>query len=498
MSMRINGFSGMDIDSMVKSMIDAKRVPMDKLTQQKTVLEWKRESYRELNSKMVDFKNKLSSYKYSTAMNSNQAVVSGNTTAVKANATASANSIPMSVEVIALAQKSYMQSGQGLKTLDNKDVTLKTTLAELAGQTAPIPDKYELNINGKKIEFDKTDNITNVINKINSEPGAKVTASFDELSGKFMIQSKEFGQANNIKDVNISDSFMKLIGIGAGQIHDATQATVKIKNTNDPNNESLKTFNLEDNSLLVNGVELTFQTINEGDPAIITTQTDPTKAMETIKGFVDTYNELIKTFSTKLGEEKYRSYAPLTAEQKKAMNENDIKLWEEKAKSGLLKNDDILRSAISEMRATIGEAMGDLSSIGITTGQYFENGKLIINEDKLKAALQSDPQKVSRIFQGSGDGVNAGIFSKVGEAMDNAVDKLVDKAGTSKFSTDANSILKEDSAMGRQLKDYNKRLDAMEERLKDLEIRYYRQFTAMETAMNKYNSQSSSLASYLQ
>ena len=96
--------------------------------------------------------------------------------------------------------------------------------------------------------------------------------------------------------------------------------------------------------------------------------------------------------------------------------------------------------------------MGDLSSIGITTGQYFENGKLYINEEKLKVALQSDPQKVSRVFQGSGDGVNAGIFSKVGDAMNNALDKLVDKAGTSKYSTDANSIFKEESVMGRQLK----------------------------------------------
>ena len=115
MQMRISGFSGMDIDSMVKQMIAAKRVPMDKLTQQKTVLEWRRDSYREMNSKMIDFKTKLSSYKFSTAMNSNQAVVSGNKTAVKADATASSNGIPMSVEVSALAQKSYIQTGTGLK-----------------------------------------------------------------------------------------------------------------------------------------------------------------------------------------------------------------------------------------------------------------------------------------------------------------------------------------------------------------------------------------------
>lgn len=57
---RINGFSGMDIDSMVKSMMAAKRVPLDKLNQDKQVLQWTREGYRELNSVLYDFRtNKL-------------------------------------------------------------------------------------------------------------------------------------------------------------------------------------------------------------------------------------------------------------------------------------------------------------------------------------------------------------------------------------------------------------------------------------------------------
>ena len=54
--MRINGFaSGMDIDSMVKELMQAKREPLNKLNQQKQLLDWKREAYRELSSKMVGF-----------------------------------------------------------------------------------------------------------------------------------------------------------------------------------------------------------------------------------------------------------------------------------------------------------------------------------------------------------------------------------------------------------------------------------------------------------
>ncbi|MFD1903634.1 hypothetical protein ACFSQ7_05120 [Paenibacillus rhizoplanae] len=67
-------------------------------------------------------------------------------------------------------------------------------------------------------------------------------------------------------------------------------------------------------------------------------------------------------------------FAPLTEEQKKDMKEADIKTWtEKKAQSGLLKKMMIfLRSTVSSMRMLITGKLGDLSSIGITTGQYYE------------------------------------------------------------------------------------------------------------------------------
>ena len=44
---RINGLaSGMDIDSIVSDMMKIKRMPLDKLNQEKQVLEWQRDDYR--------------------------------------------------------------------------------------------------------------------------------------------------------------------------------------------------------------------------------------------------------------------------------------------------------------------------------------------------------------------------------------------------------------------------------------------------------------------
>lgn len=127
---RINGFSGMDIESMVKSMMATKRVPLDKLNQEKQLLQWQRESYRELSSKLYDFRtNKLiTKYGNSTALNANKATVTGNTDAVKATATATANGVEMKVSVTQLAKsatKSTPSLGQG--------VSSSTSLAALEG-----------------------------------------------------------------------------------------------------------------------------------------------------------------------------------------------------------------------------------------------------------------------------------------------------------------------------------------------------------------------------
>ncbi len=53
----------------------------------------------------------------------------------------------------------------------------------------------------------------------------------------------------------------------------------------------------------------------------------------------------------KLSEKRYRKFEPLTEEQKKDMKENDIKLWEEKAQSGILRNDSDIQNMLYSLRS---------------------------------------------------------------------------------------------------------------------------------------------------
>ncbi|TDL65258.1 flagellar capping protein [Paenibacillus amylolyticus] len=510
--MRINGFSGMDIDSMVKSLMTAKKAPLDKLNQQKQLLQWTRDSYREFNSKLVDFRtNKLSDkYGISSALNVQKALVTGNTDAVKAEAFANATGIDMEVKVNQLATKASVETngvGQG--------ITTKTTLAELvAGGSSSIPtesDKskeYSLTINDIKFEdkqgkslFNGSTSIATVISTINANTKANVTASFDEITGKLIINSKTSGKDGKVElgsggeDNTLLDAFN---GIKQFELEDGSLVNTK------PGVNALLEINgtiMEKNSNIftVNGIQLTLLSKSTVDKPVtqIKTQIDSQNALDTIKSFVEDYNNLIELLNSKVSEEKYRDFAPLTDEQKAEMNEDDITKWNEKAKSGLFKNDDILSSVITGMRSVITSQLGSLSSIGISTGKYYENGKLKIDEKKLKEAIADNPQKIVDIFQGPLNAPNDGLLDKLGDKVNEALDKISLKAGTDKFSTDLNSIYKEESVMGRRLKNYNKQIKEMQTRLANAEDRYYKQFTAMETAMSKYQSQSSSLLSSL-
>jgi flagellar hook-associated protein 2 len=613
----------MDIESMVKSMMATKRVPLDKLNQEKQLLQWQRESYRELSSKLYDFRsNKLiTKYGSSTALNANKATVTGNTDAVKAEASATANGVEMKVSVTQLA-KSATVSTSGL----GQGVSGSTSLAALEGvdlskmgsadMAKYLQKGFDITINGVsftdkdgKSLFNGMTSISTLVSTINTNAQANAIASYDEITGKLSIASKTGGLdskvtvetptgGNSVLALFSKKTVIETNGAGTGVTNDKTLADLyKLSGGKDPesgapaktysfvlngktlnfnendkisdvlnkinssgadataeftdgkltitaqpgkelkmsggsyefmnlfkgiksygdvadqltstsgqdaivsvNGEPLK--DIKSNTFSLNGVQITLMDVtikNDVDtPTIIKNQSDPDKALESIKGFIEDYNSLIKALNSKVEETKYRDFKPLTDEQKKELKESEIDTWTEKAKSGLLKNDDIIKSVLSEMRAVITDKLGPLSALGITTGNYSENGKLVIeNETKLKNMISTNPQLALDLFQGPANAPNEGIFDKLADKVSNAIEKVYQRAGTNRYTTDITSAFRDENIMGRKMKDYNSRILMMQTNLQRTEDRYYKQFAAMEAAMNKMQTQSSSLFSSL-
>ena len=57
--MRISGLAtGMDTESMIRDIMNAHRIPLDKITQKKQYLEWQLDDYRATNRQLFDFSQK--------------------------------------------------------------------------------------------------------------------------------------------------------------------------------------------------------------------------------------------------------------------------------------------------------------------------------------------------------------------------------------------------------------------------------------------------------
>ncbi|GIP35613.1 flagellar filament capping protein FliD [Paenibacillus sp. J2TS4] len=492
--MRINGFSGMDIDKMVKELMQAHRKPLDKLTQQKQTIEWQREKYREINSKLVDFRNnKLFNLNMNSTLGALKSTVTGNTAAVSAKAVSgsTAGSIEIQVESLASAARA---TGESIGTnINPNDIKLSDLHSGTIG---------EITINGAIIELSPDDTIQTVINKINNNKDAKVTAFFDSQSGRMSMISKETGKINTDGNISFGDNNPLVEIFKLNSFEPGTDASVTIN--------GIKTTR-SSNTFMVNGVEITLHAPTGTQSSMITTSMDADKVVDTIKSFIEDYNSLLKLLNDTVEEKKYRDFQPLTSDQKKELKEDDIKRWEEKAQSGLLRNDSILKKMISDLRldimspVTIGkDADGNdikiiLDEVGITTGKWEDKGKLVLKDEaKLRDMLEKNPEDVIALFTSKGtpdaDGNTPkntqGIFQKMYDDVKATLDSLFEKAGTSRFTDALEAPLNEESVIGKELKSLDLKIKDTNRKLLTLENRYYRQFTAMEVAMNKFNAQS--------
>ena len=180
-------------------------------------------------------------------------------------------------------------------------------------------------------------------------------------------------------------------------------------NENNPNENNL--IKQSSNNFTMFGVNYSLQ--SEGT-VTINVESDVDSMFDKIKEFVDNYNELIDELNGLLKEKHYRDFQPLTREEKDAMTEKEIELWEEKAKSGLLRNDETITRILQTMRDGLYGSVYDCwehgmggtkkdgfyhtTQIGIATGNYQSGGKLEINEEKLRKAIIENPEGVINLL----------------------------------------------------------------------------------------------------
>lgn len=350
-------------------------------------------------------------------------------------------------------------------------------------------------INGETFTFDKSsDTVQDMLDEVNNNDNANVTMYYSQVSNTFIMESDEEGVMNQISFQDITGSFFSA---GIGIDHDTktgrTQTGLDASFTLDGVPTTRST-----NSFTIDGIQYTLNE-NTSDTIDISVESDITNVKENIVKFVDEYNTMIDKFNDLVREERFYDFEPLTDEQKEEMSETEIEKWEEKAKSGILRNDDVLTRTMREFRSTLTSIESDLGislyDLGITTSiNVFNGGQLVIDEEKLDETLETRAEAVTRLFTDEEKGIGA----KMKEAMDYAISPigefkgaLLEKAGWEGTSTEKENILSE------KIDDYDDRIDELLEDLIEAENMYYARFAQMEVALQQLNSQSSWLTSQL-
>lgn len=261
------------------------------------------------------------------------------------------------------------------------------------------------------------------------------------------------------------------------------------------------TFTSAANNFTINGMTITALT-ESSDTITLTTANDYDGIYDTIKKFIKGYNELINEMDKLYNADSSKGYEPLTSDEKKEMSDSEIEDWEKKIKDSLLRRDSTLSDVSSVMEEvmgaghTIGGKTYYLSSFGINTLGYFtaadnekhayhidgdkDDSSTSGNTDILKTMITNEPKTVIDFFQQ----LNNSLYTKLTEKMGANSMRSIYKAYN-------------DKQMKQEYDDYTRDIAEQEEKLTALQDKWYRKFSAMETALAKLSSKTSAIAGLL-
>ncbi|BFN28620.1 flagellar hook-associated protein 2 [Pseudomonas sp. SCT] len=453
--------SGIDIDSIVKSMVAAERAPKEsqlktlesKTTTRITAIGALKSAITEFQSALGNL-NKPEVFKARAASSSNADLLS-----VKAGVTAGAGSYKVAVSQLASGSKVALQA---FKNDAANPVALGTGTMRISVGDSELP-----------ITVDESNNtlagIRDAINKAGADKGVSATIVTDDAGSRLVLSSSTTGKDENITvavDEGSTGNLSQLAFAGgtnkpgadgsAGVITQAQNAVLTI----DGLTVTRKTNSINDT---IEGVTLELKgLVDEKEPLTVGVTLDEAGVKKQIQSFVDAYNKLIgvinaQTKVTSVGEGK----APVT---------------------GALVGDATARTLLNTIRNELVSVQGSggiraLTDIGVTTQK---DGTLKVDSDKLSKVVSANFAELSELFAGE-----KGLATRLDE-------KLKPYTQTGGILEQRNKVMTETiSKIDKQKVDLDRRITSLQDRL-------YKQFNAMDALVGKMASTSSSLLASLE
>ncbi len=516
-TLRFTGLSGIDTESMIQQLMKAEGMKVDRLKKQSQKYSWQQEAYRSIGTELQKFQKTFldlgsaSSLRLPSNWQKNTVSVKLNgqdsgAATVLAGSSAQVGNYTLKIDQLA-QQETFFSQTQFKDTVNNTQYSGTTTLDKLftnptdAQAIKSFMDSYTGSAN----------NLADYnVNELNTAIRAAIPnahANFDGFSGRFRLQADNASTT----PLNLSGigSITSALGFGGLPPAPGTNSDYYIQGQqsvywlNGFKNES------DSNMFTYNGVDIKLNQVTNGQTVQIGVQRDTAKQVENIKKFVEAYNGVVDALAAQVKSPRpksgnYSYYEPLTEEEKKGMKENDIKLWEDKAKAGLLYNDDILSGIMGQFREWLYQPVQvngmnmNITQLGITTSDKMsDNGKLVIDEEKLAKALRDNPDGVAEFFTQSstvpgksGQLVPSKMKSQgMAERFNDIINAAVGTSGSIVQKAGMKDMLEKDNDLYKKIKEQNDRIYDMMRALTEKENYYYSMFAKMEQAVSASNSQ---------
>ena len=336
--------------------------------------------------------------------------------------------------------------------------------------------------------------IQDMMNAVNTS-GAGVNLGFSALSGQFTMQSTQVGTSGAITLGGPADNFLNRVfatanlnaahdNLGGGAMFQAAQnAVVLINNT---------LISRESNNFMEYGLQISLTAAAAGQTFNINVARDTGNAMDLIRNFVSAYNELMQSMLNLTEVRRPQQdggrgfFEPLTEEQRRAMSDREIEMWEERARTGILNRDPILRSIQDQMRnALFGNftlSDGSRFNLGNAGIRLEANGLISVDETRFAAMMESHGDAIAELFTD----VNDGLATRLNRVFTNATSVT---GPISRAVGIAGGVTDTQNAMSSRINAQNRQIDNMLAWLERREESLFRQFSAMEQAMMQAQSQ---------
>ena len=413
--------NGIDFGPIVDFLVQAKRIPIDRINEQKLNDQEKLTNFGSLGTKLLGLQNAANSLRTRLSFDKNEVSVSSASSqtllTASASSTAASGIYRVTVNELASAHQIVSKASTAVSTTDTDIVSGATGTFSFQVGTGSV---QTVNLDATGTLEDLRDGINNLGAGVSASilnTGTETTPAY-----RLVLGSNDTGVSNSIT-ISADDTNLDTVTTGVDTFQAAQDSQIVL-------GEGVGAVTIEraSNTLadVISGVTLNLQAEDLGNPVTISVTRDNTAVKEGVSNFVSSYNEVVEFINEQTA--------------------FDLETGER----GILVGDSIARTVLDRIRQSALSEISGLTTYTSASQIGFEtqpaDGTIKLNEATLDAALSENYSGVRDLFIQNPTTGTEGI----GELVVNAVDAL-DDVESGVLSIRQNSLTKQIDNFAQQI-----------------------------------------------